>query len=91
MYAFFIRGYRGFWFYSDTVRPTDETTAIEKIICYLLLPREGQHTAPHWLRREVPGLVRRQNETRGKRDRSAWAFQGKEWVRQGRYDEQVYD
>lgn len=71
-----IRGYGGFWFYSDTVRPTDETTAIGKIVCYLLLPREGQHTAPGWLRREVPGLVRRQNETRGKREPERLGFPG---------------
>lgn len=37
--------YLGFWFYSGTVRPTDqEITTIEKIICYSQFPRGGAMT-----------------------------------------------
>lgn len=52
--------YRGFYFYSDTVRPTDqEDNAIENTVCCSQFPRMdiSHHMEP---KGEAPGSGRRQ-------------------------------
>lgn len=68
------------------VRPTDQKTGIEKVLCTLQFPRERDmpcHAGSHG---EAPGSVKEQKDGEKKNmSRSLYCgFDGKEWARQGK-------
>ena len=70
-----------FYYYSSKVRPTDQGTAVEKIVCYSSQEEGALHTTG-WLHGEAPDSVRRRKWWEENVGKSLYCgFHGKEQER----------